>query len=227
MNNNNSNNSQNDSINQQNNRRHHQHQHHHNNNYHNGNQNNNNNNNSSNNSSSNRMNSSNSNNSISNNGSSVSTDTSLLNDSMTNASLLGHDGNYMPGTASLIDDVDKQLMVLLRDGRTFIGYLRSIDNYANLLLSSSFERIHVGNKYGDIPRGVFIVRGENVVLIGEVDFSLPQKVQMERVEPNVILELQKLEKAKQDELEKNKKKLLSERNGLMPSQSESLLDDFY
>ena len=63
------------------------------------------------------------------------------------------DQNYMPGTASLIEDVDKQIMVVLRDGRTLIGYLRSIDQYANLLLSSTFERIHVGNKYGDIPKG--------------------------------------------------------------------------
>ena len=29
-------------------------------------------------------------------------------------------------------------------------------------------RIHVGDAYGDIPRGVFVVRGENVVLLGEI-----------------------------------------------------------
>ena len=34
---------------------------------------------------------------------------------------------------------------------------------------STIERIYVGRKYGDIPRGVFIVRGENVVLLGEID----------------------------------------------------------
>jgi U6 snRNA-associated Sm-like protein LSm1 len=30
------------------------------------------------------------------------------------------------------------------------------------------ERIIVGDKYGDIPRGVFVIRGENVVLLGEI-----------------------------------------------------------
>lgn len=59
-------------------------------------------------------------------------------------------------------------MVLLRDGRTLIGYLRSVDQYANLLLQQTIERIHVGKKFGDIPRGVFLVRGENVVLLGEI-----------------------------------------------------------
>lgn len=59
-------------------------------------------------------------------------------------------------------------MVLLRDGRTLIGYLRSVDQFANLVLHRTIERIHVGKEYGDISRGVFIVRGENVVLLGEI-----------------------------------------------------------
>ena len=70
---------------------------------------------------------------------------------------------YLPGTASLLEELDKRLMVLLRDGRTLIGYLRSVDQFANLVLHRCIERIHVGSDYGDIPRGVFIVRGENVV----------------------------------------------------------------
>ncbi|KAM7080926.1 U6 snRNA-associated Sm-like protein LSm1 isoform 2-T2 [Ciconia maguari] len=76
--------------------------------------------------------------------------------------------NYMPGTASLIQDIDKKHLVLLRDGRTLIGFLRSIDQFANLVLHQTVERIHVGKKYGDIPRGIFVVRGENVVLLGEI-----------------------------------------------------------
>ena len=36
---------------------------------------------------------------------------------------------------------------------------------ANLVLHKTIERIHVGKKYGDIPRGIFVIRGENVVLL--------------------------------------------------------------
>jgi hypothetical protein len=39
---------------------------------------------------------------------------------------------------------------------------------ANIVLEDAIERIFVGNKFGDIPLGVFLVRGENVVLLGEV-----------------------------------------------------------
>ena len=39
--------------------------------------------------------------------------------------------SYLPGTASLLEELDKRLMVLLRDGRTLIGYLRSVDQVPN------------------------------------------------------------------------------------------------
>ncbi len=94
----------------------------------------------------------------------------------------------LPGTATLLEDLDskffviepcrchtimldfflEKVIVVLRDGRTLIGYLRSVDQFANLVLHRTIERIHVGKEYGDIPRGVFIVRGENVALLGEI-----------------------------------------------------------
>ena len=68
----------------------------------------------------------------------------------------------------LIIFVAEKVIVVLRDGRTLIGFLRSVDQFANLVLHRTIERIHVGKEYGDIPRGVFIVRGENVALLGEI-----------------------------------------------------------
>ncbi|EIE79648.1 U6 snRNA-associated Sm-like protein LSm1 [Rhizopus delemar RA 99-880] len=56
-------------------------------------------------------------------------------------------------------------MVVLRDGRKLIGTLRSFDQF---VLQDTIERIYVGQCYGDIPRGIFLIRGENVVLLGEI-----------------------------------------------------------
>lgn len=39
---------------------------------------------------------------------------------------------------------------------------------ANIVLENTVERIYVGNQYGEQNRGLFLVRGENVVLLGEV-----------------------------------------------------------
>lgn len=39
---------------------------------------------------------------------------------------------------------------------------------ANLVLQDAIERIFVGDIYGDIYAGIYVVRGENVVLLGEI-----------------------------------------------------------
>lgn len=122
--------------------------------------------------------------------------------------------NYLPGTASLIEEIDKKLLVVLRDGRTLIGRLRSIDQFANLMLHQTIERIHVGQLYGDIPRGIFIVRGENVVLLGEVDESDSSST-LTQVSIDEILEAQRIEQMQKQEKDKARNKALLER-GLNP-----------
>lgn len=57
----------------------------------------------------------------------------------------------------------------LRDGRKIIGVLRSFDQFANLVLEEAAERIIVGAKYADIPLGMYLLRGENLVLMGQLD----------------------------------------------------------
>uniref|UniRef100_A0A674GQA1 U6 snRNA-associated Sm-like protein LSm1 n=1 Tax=Taeniopygia guttata TaxID=59729 RepID=A0A674GQA1_TAEGU len=124
--------------------------------------------------------------------------------------------NYMPGTASLIQDIDKKHLVLLRDGRTLIGYLRSIDQFANLVLHQTVERIHVGKKYGDIPRGIFVVRGENVVLLGEIDLEKESDTPLQQVSIEEILEEQRVEQQAKQESEKLKVQALKERGLSVP-----------
>lgn len=77
----------------------------------------------------------------------------------------------LPGAASLYEQLDKLVLVCLRDGRSFFGWLRSFDQYANLILDNTVERLTVEDSYADIPIGIFVIRGENVMLLGEVDES--------------------------------------------------------
>ncbi|XP_059148775.1 U6 snRNA-associated Sm-like protein LSm1 [Physella acuta] len=130
--------------------------------------------------------------------------------------------NYLPGTASLVEEIDKKLLVVLRDGRTLIGYLRTIDQFANLVLHRTIERIHVGKKYGDIPRGIFIVRGENVVLLGEVDLENENNLPLEQVNIDTILELQREQQLEREAEQERKKKAMAER-GIHIDQA---IDDF-
>ncbi|XP_072335461.1 U6 snRNA-associated Sm-like protein LSm1 isoform X2 [Scyliorhinus torazame] len=101
--------------------------------------------------------------------------------------------NYMPGTASLIGDID-----------------------TNLVLHRTVERIHVGRKYGDIPRGIFVVRGENVVLLGEIDLERETDTPLQKVSIEEILEAQRVQQHEKQEAEKAKSEALKERGLSIP-----------
>ena len=73
-----------------------------------------------------------------------------------------------PGTA-LVEELDQRVLIQLRDGRKLLGILRSFDQFANLVIEGAVERIIVGDQYGDIPMGLHLIRGENVVLFGRLD----------------------------------------------------------
>ncbi|KAK9102408.1 hypothetical protein Sjap_019662 [Stephania japonica] len=92
--------------------------------------------------------------------------------------------------------LDKKLLVLLRDGRKLMGILRSFDQFANVVLESACERVIVGDLYCDIPLGLYVIRGENVVLIGELD------LEKEELPPNMTrvsaLEIKMAQKAERD-----------------------------
>ncbi|XP_024393410.1 sm-like protein LSM1B [Physcomitrium patens] len=96
---------------------------------------------------------------------------------------------------SLADNLDKKLLVILRDGKKIIGILRSFDQFANVVLEGALERITVGELYCDLPLGLYIIRGENVVLIGELDLGREELPSfMVRVTPTEIKQAQKAEK---------------------------------
>lgn len=83
--------------------------------------------------------------------------------------------------AAIVGSVDRKIFVLLRDGRNLFGVLRTFDQFANLVLQDTLERVYLGKegsqdlskpeRFGEIYRGVFMVRGENVVMMGELDID--------------------------------------------------------
>ena len=101
---------------------------------------------------------------------------------------------------------------MLRDGRKLVGTLRSFDQYgalssqllilittvvANLVLQDTVERIFAGKHYADIPRGIFLVRGENLVMLAEIDADrehhLLHSRQMQPVSVDQVIEEQEAE----------------------------------
>ena len=85
---------------------------------------------------------------------------------------------FLPGSASLVEQLDRRMMVVLRDGRHLIGYLRSFDQFSNMVMEDVCERRILQTKgadgklcayYADVRLGLYMVRGDSMVLLGEVD----------------------------------------------------------
>mmetsp|Transcript_11008 Transcript_11008/g.40360 ORF Transcript_11008/g.40360 Transcript_11008/m.40360 type:complete len:132 (-) Transcript_11008:53-448(-) len=100
----------------------------------------------------------------------------------------------VPGTASLAEELDKKLLVQLRDGRKLIGILRSFDQFSNLVLDECIERHIVDTQFADEPLGLYIVRGENLVLLGQVDESRDIRQHLTEVPLSEVKTAQKAEK---------------------------------
>ncbi|KAM3161645.1 U6 snRNA-associated Sm-like protein LSm1 [Lachancea thermotolerans] len=117
-------------------------------------------------------------------------------------------------TAAIVGSVDRKIFVLLRDGRMLFGILRTFDQYANLILQHCVERIYITeeNKYAECGRGVFMVRGENVVMLGEVDIDREDQPlsQMERISFEEASAVKKQRDDARCELESKKGKTMAQ-----------------
>lgn len=106
-------------------------------------------------------------------------------------------------TAALVASVDRKVMVEVKGGNIFFGILRTYDHFANLTLEFVSERIYLVRGdlenveaykpsvdisakeknsviknyefYAERQVGCYLIRGENVVFIGEVDIDKEDK----------------------------------------------------
>ena len=79
------------------------------------------------------------------------------------------------------------------------------------MLQDTIERLFVQNLYADIERGLFLVRGENVLLLGEIDLDkddyVPAPFELAPVEK--VFALKKVEDQERNKADKKKHKKLA------------------
>ncbi|VDM32070.1 unnamed protein product [Hydatigera taeniaeformis] len=129
----------------------------------------------------------------------------------------------LPGSASLLSDLGKCLLVKLRGHKCYIGYLRAVDQFGNIVLSEAVERIFVGNKYADISQGIVLVRGENISLIGELKSDYAISSSYERVSEEEIFRLQADLISERREAHKRRIEILASRG--IPWLDQDFMDD--
>ncbi|CAD5195817.1 unnamed protein product [Musa acuminata subsp. malaccensis] len=76
--------------------------------------------------------------------------------------------SYLDGELAITSFI---LLVLLLDGQKITGILRSFDKFASVVVEGACEQVIVGDLYCDIPLGLYVIRGDNIVLVGELDLE--------------------------------------------------------
>ncbi|KAH7919044.1 LSM-domain-containing protein [Leucogyrophana mollusca] len=88
--------------------------------------------------------------------------------------------------SSLQGYVDRRVLLILQDGRAIAGVLVGFDQKSNVVLSDSTERVYsMEEGVEEIPLGLYLVKGDMIVLIGEIDDAVDQAVDLStiRAEP--------------------------------------------
>ncbi|KAI0918722.1 hypothetical protein AcV5_002637, partial [Taiwanofungus camphoratus] len=79
-----------------------------------------------------------------------------------------------------------RVLLVLQDGRAIVGVMAGYDQKSNVVLSDSKERVYsMDESVEEIPLGLYLVKGDQIVLIGELDEALDQAVDLStiRAEP--------------------------------------------
>ncbi|KAK3987401.1 hypothetical protein QBC44DRAFT_400232 [Cladorrhinum sp. PSN332] len=91
---------------------------------------------------------------------------------------------------SLNSYVNKKVCIITTDGRNLVGTLTAHDNTTNLVLSNTVERVirspEEGEPSTEVPLGLYLIRGENVCLVGLVDEALDDSINWTEVKGAVI-----------------------------------------
>jgi len=79
-------------------------------------------------------------------------------------------------TANLEDFADRSIAVITNDGRCIVGILRGFDQLTNVILEECHERVYAETGFEQVVLGLYIIRGDNVAVIGEVDEALDKRI---------------------------------------------------
>jgi len=78
--------------------------------------------------------------------------------------------------------ISKSVNIVTSDGRIIIGTLRGFDQTINIILDDSHERVFSATGgVEQVPLGLYIIRGDNVALIGEIDEELDRNIDFSRI----------------------------------------------
>ncbi|GAA5813556.1 hypothetical protein MFLAVUS_007038 [Mucor flavus] len=86
--------------------------------------------------------------------------------------------------------VNLDVLVVTLDGRVLVGKLRGTDQSSNLILEKCEERVFSSEGTEVVPLGLFLLRGDNLCTVGEIDAEKEQSMNIEEIKADPLSETQ-------------------------------------
>jgi len=86
--------------------------------------------------------------------------------------------------------VDQVISVITNEGRVFNGVLKSFDQSMNMVISQCIEKVYsVDEGVEFIKMGLYIIRGDNVAIVSEIDELLEKQIDYSTIKADKIKEM--------------------------------------
>eukprot|EP01135_Chromosphaera_perkinsii_P009551 Nk52_evm1s1810 gene=Nk52_evmTU1s1810 len=90
-------------------------------------------------------------------------------------------GNGMEGY------LNQRVLVVTNDGRVICGILKGFDQVINVILNDTHERVFSPvDGMEQVVLGLFILRGDNIAVIGLLDSDLDSGVEWDQIKANPL-----------------------------------------
>ena len=91
---------------------------------------------------------------------------------------------------SILTTSSEKILIITVDGRTLVGTLVCCDQVTNLVLKDTIERVvrpqDDPEPSSETPHGLYMIRGDNVVVCGLVDEAMDASIDWTKVRGDVI-----------------------------------------
>ncbi|CCF51924.1 hypothetical protein NDA18_003725 [Ustilago nuda] len=77
---------------------------------------------------------------------------------------------------------NQTVLVITQDGRVIVGLLKGSDSVGSIILANSVERIFSSDQgVEELPLGLYILRGDGISLVGQLDVEKDKEVDLSSV----------------------------------------------
>mmetsp|Transcript_817 Transcript_817/g.1901 ORF Transcript_817/g.1901 Transcript_817/m.1901 type:complete len:101 (-) Transcript_817:95-397(-) len=93
------------------------------------------------------------------------------------------------GEAGLAPYIDSNVSIITNDGKHIVGILKGFDQATNLILEGSHERVYSPDGVEEHEIGLYLVRGDSIAVVGEMDEELDSQIDLSAVRGHPLHEV--------------------------------------